>query len=180
MAFRLYVVPIIGTGTQHDPRRPKYFTDGTIPRAVWHESKADLHRWPVGHQAEQHHLRVGDVMRRLLLTACALVVLGVGVRAVSYIAFEQLTVAASSVGFTAAKILPNGAGSTIQANIASCRLEAAEIRFTIDGTTPTTTVGTLLEIGDYVVVTGYDSIVRFRAIRTGAVSGVLSCNYSSP
>lgn len=29
MAFRLYIVPVIGTGTRTDPRRPKYF-DGLI------------------------------------------------------------------------------------------------------------------------------------------------------
>lgn len=30
MAFRLYLIPIIGTGAEHDGRRPKYLTDGTV------------------------------------------------------------------------------------------------------------------------------------------------------
>src|SRR3954463_9547709 len=30
MSFRLYIVPVIGTGAKTDPRRPKYFGDGTI------------------------------------------------------------------------------------------------------------------------------------------------------
>lgn len=30
MAFRLYLVPVVGTGTRADPRRPKYFADGTV------------------------------------------------------------------------------------------------------------------------------------------------------
>lgn len=30
MAFRIYLVPIIGAGTKADPRRPKYFADGTL------------------------------------------------------------------------------------------------------------------------------------------------------
>lgn len=30
MGFRLYIVPVIGTGVRQDPRRPKYFEDGTI------------------------------------------------------------------------------------------------------------------------------------------------------
>jgi hypothetical protein len=32
--------------------------------------------------------------------------------------------------------------------MATCRLETAEIRYQVDGTAPTTTVGTLLEVGD--------------------------------
>lgn len=30
MATRLYLIPAIGTGTDKDARRPKYFTDGTV------------------------------------------------------------------------------------------------------------------------------------------------------
>lgn len=35
MPFRIYVVPIVGTGAHGDPRRAKYFTDGTIPQYVY-------------------------------------------------------------------------------------------------------------------------------------------------
>lgn len=31
MAFRLYIVPVVGTGARTDPRRPKYFADGQLP-----------------------------------------------------------------------------------------------------------------------------------------------------
>jgi hypothetical protein len=99
-------------------------------------------------------------------------------QAVSYIAFEQVTVAAVSIGFTSTKVEPDGSGAGRQADTAVCRLETAEIRYTIDGTTPTSSVGTLLEIGDVLTITGHDSIMRFRAIRTGAVSGVANCTYS--
>lgn len=34
MAFRFYIVPTIGAGTFLDPRRPKYFGDGTVS-GVW-------------------------------------------------------------------------------------------------------------------------------------------------
>lgn len=118
--------------------------------------------------------RVMGVWAAVLLSTTMLM------QAVSYINFEQVTVANSSIGFTATKVEPNGTGGTPQATIASCRLETAEIRYQIDGTAPTTTVGTLLEIGDILTVTGHDSIMRFRAIRTGATSGVLSCTYSQP
>lgn len=89
---------------------------------------------------------------------------------------EQLLVdnTAGGVAFTAAKIDPPGLP---QASVASCRLEGAEIRYTYTGTTPTTSVGTLLEIGDTLVLPGHDRLIRFRAIRTGAVSGQLDCNY---
>jgi len=30
MTFRLYIVPVIGNGTRQDPRRPKYFADGSL------------------------------------------------------------------------------------------------------------------------------------------------------
>lgn len=99
-------------------------------------------------------------------------------QAVSYIAFEQITVANTSIGFTAAKVEPDGSGGARQADMAACRLETAEIRYTIDGTTPTAAVGTLAEIGDYVVIAGHDSIMRFRAFRTGATSGQLNCTYT--
>src|SRR5207248_10327288 len=49
----------------------------------------------------------------------------------------------------------------------SCRVRTAEISFTYDNTAPTTTVGQLAEIGDQIVVSGHDNVMRFRAIRTG-------------
>lgn len=35
MPFRIYIVPVVGTGAHSDPRRPKYFTDGTIAAATY-------------------------------------------------------------------------------------------------------------------------------------------------
>lgn len=118
--------------------------------------------------------------RLLAVVALALLIVPAApVRAVSYIGFEQLTVAAASTAFTALKVEPNGSGGNPQADAASCRLEAAEIRYTVDGTTPTAAIGTLLEIGETLVITGHDSIMRFRGFRTTAVSGVLDCTYSA-
>lgn len=45
--FRLYVVPIVGTGSHSDPRRPKYFTDGTIPAATWSANGYGLEPWTI-------------------------------------------------------------------------------------------------------------------------------------
>ena len=95
----------------------------------------------------------------------------------SYIAFEQLTVANSVKTLTASKITPSGQAMATQA---VCRLETAEIRYTVDTTTPTTTVGTLLEPGDTLTLNGHDVLSNFQAIRTGATSGVLACTYTAP
>lgn len=109
----------------------------------------------------------------LIVCACCAVTL----QAVSYAAFEQLTVATSSVGFTSSKISPNGLP---EATRAYCRLETAEIRFTTDGTVPTTLIGTILSISDILEVNGHDQLMQFRAIRTGGSSGVLDCTYTAP
>lgn len=104
--------------------------------------------------------------------------LGVTLQA-AYTKFEAVTVAASAIGFTAAHI-NNTVGAHPAATDASCRLETAQIRWTIDGTTPTTTVGILLEIGDVLTLAGNDTLNNFRAIRTGGSSGQLDCHYSGP
>lgn len=107
--------------------------------------------------------------------------IGMFVRAqgAAYLAFEQITVGAAAVGFTAAKITPNNA-TVRDATQASCRVRTAEISFTIDNTTPTAAVGQLLEPGDYLTLNGHDVLVNFRAIRTTGTSGQLDCTYSAP
>lgn len=113
---------------------------------------------------------------RFALVAIALTLGVLSLVGVSYIASEQITVGATAVGFTALKITPAGQP---QAQTAVCRLETAEVRYTIDGTTVTASVGTLLEVGDILTVQGHDVMARFQAIRTGS-SGQLDCNYSAP
>ena len=56
--------------------------------------------------------------------------------------------------------------------------ETAQVRFTIDGTAPTTTVGHLLNPGDVLKLDSNADITAFRAIRTGATSGVLKATFS--
>jgi Na+/H+-dicarboxylate symporter len=97
--------------------------------------------------------------------------------ATSYSTFEQVPVAAAAIGLTAAKITPPG---QMQATQAVCSLETAEIRFTVDGTVPTSTVGHLWEIGETKTINGHDTLVRFAAIRTGTTSGQLDCTETAP
>lgn len=114
-------------------------------------------------------------MRRLILLA-AVLALSVTAHAqqssqLQAIGWEVITVAASSVGFTAATLNPDGAGPATR-----CygRLETGEIRFRIDGGAPTSSVGLLLEIGEQITIDGPANLSRFRAIRTGGTSGSLS------
>ena len=85
-------------------------------------------------------------------------------------AYESVTVAAASIGFTA--------GTYGAATHAFATCETAQIRFRIDGGAPTTTEGHILNPGDSVKLNSAADIAAFRAIRTGATSGVLKVTYS--
>jgi len=105
-------------------------------------------------------------MRRVLLLTLALALL-VGAPAQSQRAttFEQITVANTAIGVTAA----------IRAGMAGCgfRLETAQVRWRID-VAPTASVGTLLEVGDVLTVDRGEDLQRITFIRTGATSGLLN------
>ncbi len=48
MAFRLYIVPVVGVGTKSDLRRPKYFDDGTlVPRPNYSAMDYGFEPWMV-------------------------------------------------------------------------------------------------------------------------------------
>lgn len=97
--------------------------------------------------------------------------------------FETLATTTSSIGFTSAKIAPttgNFAGMRARAAIIS--VETADIRFTIDGTTPTVTAGTgaghLLTKGGSYELDGEQNVENFRCINAVASSGaVVKCTY---
>ena len=93
----------------------------------------------------------------------------------SYRAFEQITVANASIGFTEATIVEGGGHRQVTHVLARCR--TAELSYTVDGTTPTASVGMLLEVGDVLRLDDPHEIRRFRAIRVGS-SGQLDCAYS--
>lgn len=117
-------------------------------------------------------------MRLRLFAWLVFLLLGIAslLHAANLLSYEQVTVANTAIGFTSTKITPAG----VQATTATCRLETAEVRYTIDGTTPTTSVGTPWEPLEALTFNGHDVLVNFRAIRTGATSGVLNCVYSAP
>jgi len=86
---------------------------------------------------------------------------------------EQLTIDATvgGIALTALKY-----GTSTKAYI---QVETAPIRFRINGSAPTVTLGTLLNIGDELELDSASDIARFKAIRTTAVSATINCIYSS-
>ena len=83
--------------------------------------------------------------------------------------YESITVADSAIGGTSATYLT--------ATRAEMTLETAQIRIRVDGTDPTSSEGHLVEVGDVIVLTSASQISNFKAIRTGASSGVLKVTY---
>jgi len=83
--------------------------------------------------------------------------------------FETLPVSSSVVPLTASKY-----GNLNRAKI-TCG--AANIRFTVDGTTPSTTAGHILYDSDEVTLTSRGEVVGFRAIRDDSTDASLACSY---
>lgn len=80
---------------------------------------------------------------------------------------------AGGIGLTPSKYL-----SVPQAKTATITVETAQIRWTKDGTAPTTLIGHLANVGSVIQLDNPGDISRFRAIRTGASSGALEVTYS--
>lgn len=95
-------------------------------------------------------------------------------------AFEQITVAAASIPFTSATYAPVVTGVPSfqsRAEVAMFSCETAQIRYRADGTAPTSTVGTIINVGDVITVFGFNNIKQFAMIRTGATSALCSVHY---
>lgn len=92
-------------------------------------------------------------------------------------AFETLTVdnTAGGVACTAATHSPGGAPGASRAVFGP--VEDASIRYTWDGTAPTTTVGHLANIGNSFALDGPANIGQFRAIRTGGTNAKVPVTY---
>lgn len=85
-------------------------------------------------------------------------------------AYETKTVADSAVSLTS--------GTYGDATKAEMTLESGQIRVRKDGTAPASDEGHLVEVGDTIILESAADIANFKAIRTGAVSGVLKVSYS--
>lgn len=83
--------------------------------------------------------------------------------------FMQLTVSSTAVALPALNVF--------QPVYALVQCETANVRYTLDGTTPTASIGMLLVAGSAVEVWGNGDIGRFRAIRV-SVDGQLNVSYA--
>ena len=82
---------------------------------------------------------------------------------------ESVTVADTAIGFDATAANNHG----VRPAAAVITVETASIRYTVDGTTPTTTVGHLAEPGDVIYITDMAQCSRFLAIRETGVSATI-------
>jgi hypothetical protein len=83
---------------------------------------------------------------------------------------EVITFSTTAIGFTSTTLdLPDGR------KVTECtgRLEDAQIREYHNGSTPTSTDGMLIEVGDVITLNGTTNIRQFRGIRTGSTDGVI-------
>lgn len=67
--------------------------------------------------------------------------------------------------------------ATPTAQAATLTVETAQIRWLKDGTAPTSTTGHLANVGTVIFLDSPQELYDFRAIRTGATSGVLQASY---
>lgn len=88
--------------------------------------------------------------------------------------FESITVSTTAIGFTASKILQNETGGfKRRCTKALFTVETNSIRFRLDGTAPTATVGHLMAAGDSFLVTGDTNITNMKLIRQSADATVM-------
>lgn len=93
-------------------------------------------------------------------------------------AHEQLTFAATPIGFTATVYAPSGQQPASYA-VFSCETAAATLRYWLDTSSPatTTTVGLIANQGDIIPVPGASAVSTFRAQRGGSTSVVCDIQY---
>lgn len=113
-------------------------------------------------------------MKRLLLVLMILALAVPGGAQQRTVVNEAMTVAGTATTFAQATL------DAIQVPNPTCTgvLETAPIRMTLDGTTPTASVGVPVAIGQQITVFGYANIANFKAIRTTSTSGSIywSCS----
>ena len=94
-------------------------------------------------------------------------------RPVDTFAYEALTVSGSAVSLTVATHTPGGATGNTPALVASVSIEGGQVRYRLDGTDPTTSVGTLLNDADELIVWGRSDLLSIRFI---AAAGNVTAN----
>ncbi len=109
-------------------------------------------------------------MRKWAVAAALLLAASAAAWAQADATYESITVANTAIGLTATTTNPTGG---FQMGRCQARLETAQVRFRFDGTAPTSSEGTLLEVGDVLSLDTIETARRVQFIRTGGTSGVL-------
>lgn len=89
-------------------------------------------------------------------------------------AYEAITVSTTALPCTAAKLVDGNAN----AQQIYITVESNAINWTIDGTTPTSTVGHNLTAGSSLTITGNRNIVALKMIRSGGADATVKITYS--
>jgi hypothetical protein len=84
--------------------------------------------------------------------------------------YQALTIADAAIGLSASTIDPTGHP---QMQYGLGRLEAADVRYRMDGTDPTAAEGVLLASGSLIEFNGHAALKQVKFIRSGGVDGVL-------
>ena len=86
--------------------------------------------------------------------------------------FEQITVTDTAIGLTASKI-----NSSPKPKKVIITVETAQIRYRMDGTAPTASVGHLANPMDAIVLEGFSQLQNTKFIRKGATSADIFVSY---
>ncbi len=85
--------------------------------------------------------------------------------------YEDLTVGTGAAGFATTF---TGSGENLKTSFVT--LDTADIRYTVDGTTPTATSGHAMVVGDKLWL-GYKEMRNFKAIRSGGSDGKIRATH---
>lgn len=89
---------------------------------------------------------------------------------------ESVSISATAKGLSSSVYEPTGVQP---AHAAVITLEAAGIRFWLDGSVPTATEGHPASAGDVIALSSYEQIKNFKAIKSGAGDAKLKVSYSN-
>jgi hypothetical protein len=89
-------------------------------------------------------------------------------------AFESITVSTVAIGGTSATYAPEPSTAPTMAIVS---VESNPIRFRIDGTNPTSSVGHAAVDTNYIQLCGTKDVTSFRAIRSGASDATIRVTY---
>jgi len=85
-------------------------------------------------------------------------------------AYEAITVSGTPIGFTRSVVVPT---DSLPGAAAMFSVETATVRFRVDGSDPSSSVGHLLAIGDVITVYGVNNLINFRGVKVGSDASLL-------